>query len=37
MRLEDYDDLLSEGERKKNIEQVVGEVFPHLPKEINND
>ena len=37
MRLEDYSDLLSEDERKEIIEQVVGELFPHLPKEVKCD
>lgn len=37
MRLEDYNDLLSEDERKELAEQVVGELFPYLPKEVNND
>lgn len=37
MRLEDYNDLLSEDERRELAEQVVGGLFPHLPKEINND
>ena len=37
MRLEDYNDLLSEDERRELAEQVVGELFHHLPKEINND
>ena len=37
MRLEDYDDLLSEDERKELAEQVVGDLFPHLPKEVKRD
>ena len=37
MRLEDYNDLLSEDERRKLAEQVVRELFPYLPKEVNND
>lgn len=37
MKLEDYNELLNEDERKEIIEQVVGELFPQLPKEIIND
>ena len=37
MRLEDYNDLLSEDDRKELAEQVVRELFPHLPKEVKRD
>lgn len=37
MRLEDYNDLLSEDERRELAEQVVREQFPHLPKEVKRD
>lgn len=37
MRFEDYNDLLSEDERRELAEQVVREQFPHLPKEVKRD
>ena len=37
MRLEDYNDLLSEEERKELAGQVVRELFPRLPKEVKRD
>ena len=37
MRLEDYNDLLSEDERRELAERVVRELFPRLPKEVKRD
>lgn len=37
MRLEDYNELLSEDERRELAGQVVGELFPHLPKRRKQD
>ena len=37
MRLEDYQQVMSEEERKAIEMQVVAELFPHLPKRRKQD